>query len=620
MSLPRLFLCNGATKPKSSKTNRYIKKLYTYGEDENVHICFEDVSHVFEQHLSPRLIDFIEIASFVYAADSSTQRDAVWKDNYSTEAWGRDFKFVIPVRDFKFWNKKNVKNILSRTLSFLSDDKYNFIFRKLKADRHYQRYLDFEDCSEWPFHGVDRVILFSGGLDSLAGAVSLAKYSNIVLVSHRPVAKLSNRQINLVKQIRKQYPVKILHIPVWINKDSRLGREYTQRTRSFLYCTIGAVIAESLSAAGVSFYENGIVSLNLPVADEVLRARASRTTHPNSLELFSKICTEILDREFVVDNPFLFKTKKEVLDVIIKNNGSSLVEYTTSCAHSGHFQSKTRRHCGTCSQCIDRRISTLACGLEKYDDKTDYVSDVFTGRRKEGYERNMAINYVRHASELSAMPEEQIATKFSCDINRAVLPFNKKRDAAKKLIDMHKRHADTVQKVITRQIIENAENLFVGKLDETCLLALVAGQRHIESSWTMFCDKIVDILKCSLPVSCEKEKPKNEPHLQRICDGILISHNLKLVREYPFMRWASSLTKPDWSNELFSLWVEAKYPKVKSDIYKMTDAIAADITKYRDSGKRIQFIIYDPNHLIVDQIGFLNSLRKRDWIRADLIR
>ena len=49
----------------------------------------------------------------------------------------------------------------------------------------------------------------------------------------------------------------MIHVPVWINKDENLGKEPSQRTRSFLYATLGTVVAASVKAAGVRFFENG---------------------------------------------------------------------------------------------------------------------------------------------------------------------------------------------------------------------------------------------------------------------------------------------------------------------------------------------------------------------------
>ena len=154
--------------------------------------------------------------------------------------------------------------------------------------------------------GVDRVVMFSGGLELVrTQAIELASSGeNLVLVSHRPYSVLSARQKKLYKRLKDRFhSVRMLHLPVWINKIGLPREEPTQRTRSFLFAAIGAVVARTIGAKGVRFYENGIISLNLPVADEVLSARASRTTHPLALGMLSTLLSTVTDVDLEVDNP-----------------------------------------------------------------------------------------------------------------------------------------------------------------------------------------------------------------------------------------------------------------------------------------------------------------------------
>jgi len=83
------------------------------------------------------------------------------------------------------------------------------------------------------------------------------------------------------------------------------------------------------------------------------------------------------------------------------------------------FKSKQQWHCGKCSQCIDRRIAVLAAGVAQHDSDTDYESDVFVGPRSDGYEKNMAVDYVRHALELHRMHEIEMAERFNLELVRA---------------------------------------------------------------------------------------------------------------------------------------------------------------------------------------------------------
>ena len=248
----------------------------------NVKIRFENVARILNKYPSPRLLDFLEIASYVFSADCATNRGNSWDDDDTSEPWERDFAFVIPVRDPKFWQRPDVMQVLIQVLNFLSNDKYSFQFASLEQNREIpQDYFEFGEKDEWAFYQPERVVMFSGGLDSLAGVVEMAsKGKPLVLVSHRSVSTLDSHQKQLFGKLNKLFPGKLIHVPVWINKQGTLRREHTQRTRSFLYTALGAVVGNSIRAQGLRFYENGVISINLPVAEEALRARASRTTHP----------------------------------------------------------------------------------------------------------------------------------------------------------------------------------------------------------------------------------------------------------------------------------------------------------------------------------------------------
>jgi len=249
-------------------------------------------------------------------------------------------------------------------MTFLTDDHWAFDLVHLNEDRSAQSYFKFQD-EAWPFQGVNRVLMFSGGLDSLAGAVEAAEAGeHLVLTSHRSKGMVSQRQKALVSELRRKYPNKIIHVPVWITKDESLGREHTQRSRSFLYAALGAVVASSVRAGGVRFYENGIVSINLPPADEVQRARASRTTHPMTLRSFSELLQLVFEKRFDVDNPFITCTKVDIVKKLNAHGAADLISKSCSCAHTGLFQSQSQWHCGTCSQCIDCRVARACYVLQ----------------------------------------------------------------------------------------------------------------------------------------------------------------------------------------------------------------------------------------------------------------
>lgn len=620
---PRLFLCNDPVLPENDpiRDRRHAVELRTYGSRQNVNIHLEDLAHVFHEHLTPRLRDLLEIASYIYTADCGTHRGGKWGDNESTEPWTRDFHFVIPVRDLGFWSAPESVAVLSEIVELLANDKCQFTFLPFNGPDEKQLYLGYSELDDWPFYDVARVIMFSGGLDSLAGVVETAANGDkLVLVSHRPVTTQSRRQKDLCLAVTKMFPVPTVHIPVFINKDKNISKEYTQRTRSFLYAALGAIVAASVRAAGVRFFENGVVSLNLPVADEVLQSRASRTTHPRTLQLFEQFFSRVLGRQLTFDNPYVLKTKAEVVSIIGEKGAGELIGLSCSCSHQGLFHSKTQWHCGTCSQCIDRRMAIVANGMEQHDNVDDYVSDVFTGPRKEGYERQIAVNYARHAMELNRMSAVEMAAKFNAELSRASRCFPRRSEAAEKFVEMHRRHGKTAMEVLERQVQRHATEIACATLDPTSMLALVVGRQHCEPGWTRYAGKLTDLLRRGVPTACKTHKPKDEPHLQQICDGILQSFDEDIEREFPFMRWASGATKADWSKGDLRLWVELKYVRKRTDIRPIEKSIAEDITKYGDNQVRVLYIVYDPGHLVDDEAAFSTPIRKRPAMLVEFIR
>jgi len=221
--------------------------------------------------------------------------------------------------------------------------------------------------------------------------------------------------------------------------------------------------------------------VNLPLAEEALRARASRTTHPVTLRLLSLLAAAVTGRELLIDNPFLFKTKAEVVQILAERGQTDLIALSCSCSHL-MFQSSAKRHCGQCSQCIDRRFAVAGAGLLSKDPETDYSSDVFIGARPKELDRSIAIDYTRHGIELERRSDVEIAANFNAEISRAVRYERKGRDAAEALISMYKRHGAVVRSVLEEQLRINAPKLIDRTLEGTSLLALVVGQNYLSGS------------------------------------------------------------------------------------------------------------------------------------------
>ena len=84
-------------------------------------------------------------------------------------------------------------------------------------------------------------MLFSGGLDSLGGAIDeLAGHGrDVALVSHELSPKMYKRQRQLAAELTNRFPGRVLHVPVRVTRQGLGALETTQRTRTLLVCVPG---------------------------------------------------------------------------------------------------------------------------------------------------------------------------------------------------------------------------------------------------------------------------------------------------------------------------------------------------------------------------------------------
>jgi 7-cyano-7-deazaguanine synthase in queuosine biosynthesis len=446
--------------------------LRNVGAHRDVHLQIDDISRALTTSVPYQMIDLIEIATFVYVADQFFPRGGHGVEDMGAN-WRRPLHFEIPVRCIDLWRRDDVATTLRDTLSFLSEDEYTFTFRKYQKPPALEGYLNFSDvdCTSRP----QQVVLFSGGLDSLGGAVTevVIEGRPVALVHHQATTKLINRHRMLRDMLdaRAKGP-KPIFVTIRINKRKNLNHEYTQRTRSFLYASLATTIARMSGLNSIRFYENGTVSLNLPIAREVVGAKATRTTHPRVLAGFSQLFTLLTENAFSVDNGFLWKTKEDVLRAIVDAGCGGMIEWSTSCAHTWEMTNE-HPHCGTCSQCIDRRFAILAAGAANFEQTDSYAVDLLTGARAEGEARTMLASYVEVAAQVSKMSEMEFFMRFG-EVARIVRHLGGSADQnARQVYDLHRRHARTVLRVIDEGLAQCASQIRSRSLPEGSLLRMV---------------------------------------------------------------------------------------------------------------------------------------------------
>ncbi len=482
MSEPHMFVCGGLPPGVAGRGTGSAPRLKTLSigkGDHDAHLAISTLTARLQSNTSDIAADLIELATYVYVADQMVTRGGTIEFEYGKH-WKRQFRFFIPVRRPEIWNRSDVATALRDVLEFLGDDHYEFSFFQHPRPAEWPSYLtgSLEDSESGDF---EEVVLFSGGLDSLGGAVEevLAGQRKTVLVSHRPVSRMFARQRELVDAIRQRLPkpsCRPLHVAIEANKGKPLNHSFTQRSRSFLFASFGAVVARAVGRPRFRFYENGVTSLNLPVDSELLGARASRTTHPKTLVGFAKLFTLLFDTPIAVENPYLWYTKAQVFERIRALGHGDLCRLTCSCVHTwdrpGEFP-----HCGRCSQCVDRRLSALAAGAgPAHDDPNGYESDVILGTREYA-----DLTYVERYTGF-ALDFERIATVREFmerypQVNR-VTPYlgMPATEGVEKIFDLLSRHSEKIREALGTLPAAHREVLVRQSYPSNSLLGVVMGR------------------------------------------------------------------------------------------------------------------------------------------------
>ena len=293
------------------------------------------------------------LSAIVYAIDRSIDRNV-----YSIDGWSRVFDVDISLPGYGAF--RPVEGEINAMLSFLTGDYWNCHFvgdatvRYLKCKP--STYLD----------GITQVNLFSGGMDSLIGAIDYMTThpdGKLFMASHydggMPGPK--SDQERLKKHFRTRYCGHYCDIGA-IRIESKVSKELSCRSRSLMFLSIAIVVA-SYANCGVVVPENGSVSLNYPLSSSRRASCSTRTTHPVFLKMFRDVIAA-LGLTVDVINPYEKKTKGEMVkECKDKKNLLDLVALSNSCGkrskHQYYYDNSRASHCGRCMPCIYRKAALV---------------------------------------------------------------------------------------------------------------------------------------------------------------------------------------------------------------------------------------------------------------------
>ncbi|MEA4898651.1 MAG: hypothetical protein VB115_10445 [Christensenellaceae bacterium] len=579
------------------------------GFEANVTVGYEKFVNDPES-LPPRILDLLQLAAFIFCADRLINRGD--RNSLHNESWARTFEFHLPVLDFEFWSDKNLQIALSECLKYMTGDReYSFIFTKanLSPVESKAKQLSFfsNEASLVEDMSAADVMLLSGGLDSLAGAIERLNEHHdrrILAVNHKSNNSVIKTQQAIVKYLQSHYENRLFPYGFECHNKKVVGsNEETQRTRMFLFSCIAYAICHCFNKHSFYVYENGITSINLPTQGDIMNARASRTTHPKTIGLVKKFL-RFFDGEFDVLTPYYSKTKEDVFRVIQKYNEKDILKSSVSCSSTRNQPGMTN-HCGCCSQCIDRRFAAFGSGLDEYD--AEYTKD-FVAAIPDNETKQRLYYTLRLASAEKGQTAIEFYKNYPDEMND-VIEFwhcDNPEDCLAEIHALFSRYGDSV--IRGAQLMRTKyDNLRVPNSDNS-FMTMLASRDYLKTPTRIRVEEIDRILRKSIPQAFHTERPKNENDFNDTVQALLTSAGSNFTREYPVLRFGITSYRADLEHD--GLIIESKYLRDKVSPSVATEGIAADIIKIPD-GIAVLFVVYDPERKVTDDEDFASAFESK---------
>jgi hypothetical protein len=187
-------------------------------------------------------------------------------------------------------------------------------------------------------------------------------------------------------------------------------KESSQRTRSFLFLTLGVLCARRAGHTEVVYLaENGQMAIHLPLTPARIGAFSTHTAHPEVLAKAERFFNETLQTNLHIANPYVHKTKAEVIKIVWEKL-SSAIPRTISCWKTSRMVGEAT-HCGACIPCIVRRIAIESHGADPTIYERNLFAEPFASlSNTDDGRRNLAdfaefVVRVEHYSEVEIMTE-----------------------------------------------------------------------------------------------------------------------------------------------------------------------------------------------------------------------
>ena len=292
--------------------------------------------------ISRRAADLVDIAASIF------QIERQLKGRQRTNPVAR-FELTIRVREAAVW-KGRATGSLVEILNGLGNPTWS-----VRVEPGLQSQLPKHEKSK--DRKIEQVALFSGGLDSACGALTLRKQEAITQLTSYYTGQKS-LQAELAQEFGFSPPVQ------WsLHWEKAAGRGHSYFYRSFLFLALGAAVADSWGARRIFQFENGVLASAVPPAPSfAMTHHAHPRLHASCAQLFGLL----FGGQWSVCNPFLPYTKRECVKKAAggskRDDVQALLLRTQTCwffraNRMPGAKKQPNRACGVCIPCLLRRTA-----------------------------------------------------------------------------------------------------------------------------------------------------------------------------------------------------------------------------------------------------------------------
>ena len=260
---------------------------------------------------------------------------------------------------------------------------------------------------------------------------------------------------------------------------------------------------------------------------------------------------------------------------------------------------------------MDRRIGVYGAGADILDNESLYATNIITSSIPSPEGKTTAVDYLRQAANYSNWNQQRFYNETLDELQMLlgwVPGYEDETELVDKIWDLCSRHGKQVASAL-RRMRDVHEGVF-SPLAPDSLLRVVSDREFLKEPIERLVTSIENRLESALPKSFRSVRPASEADLNDKIEGLLDTWREDLQREHPAVPFAGAGVVPDFSPERGHLLIEGKYIRKGTPPSKVTEGMAADLTKYPQES-HILFVVYDPDNAVVDRAKLKHDFEGR---------